>query len=322
MFSSIIFDFLVFSPSLTSSAQFTPWAVRSLDSCVAIPAWAFGRRFAGGRAVETCPEFPLGVLLGMFGSAFCASIEEMESNIGHQSPLLFKMLRGLDAVRLVAPTRHYNPAFGIGGHAADAGDAVSATSASSSTALPPPPSAIAHKPTIELIDAGCCVNAPLPPLLRPERALDVVFVLDARPTDFDANDSKDVLRKWEAFARAKGQRAPRAVAYAGIGARSFTVIEDDEQRASGAPTLVYMPLVRSEVVHADFDPAAQGGWAAFDAFTYSEEHFDVLLGLACHNFVENERAIRELLWTISERKRERRVAAEAASGAGHIDASS
>jgi hypothetical protein len=224
----------------------------------------------------------MGTLLGTFGSAFCASIEEMESNIGYQHTVLFQMIRGLSDSRLVPPPQFYNPSFAF-------------------SALNGQP--VASKRVLNLIDAGCCVNAPIPPLIRSERELDVIFVFDARPTDFDVNDSKDVLRKWIEFATAKGFNKPR-IDFHGVGTRTLTVIRDTEN--SEMPLMVYMPLVKNEAFSQDFDPASHN-FADFTKFAYSEQNFETLCGLAKMNMMENVEQIRTILRNICDDKRNRRL---------------
>jgi hypothetical protein len=46
-----------------------------------IPIWAFGRKFEQGKSSERLPEQSLGILMGMFGSAFVASLAHFYQEI-------------------------------------------------------------------------------------------------------------------------------------------------------------------------------------------------------------------------------------------------
>eukprot|EP00455_Lapot_gusevi_P013914 TRINITY_DN16882_c0_g1_i1.p1 TRINITY_DN16882_c0_g1~~TRINITY_DN16882_c0_g1_i1.p1 ORF type:complete len:763 (+),score=215.42 TRINITY_DN16882_c0_g1_i1:123-2411(+) len=274
------------NPQLTGGydwMEFSPFEVRSLDSSLAIPTWSFGRKFENGVSVNVCPEQCLGVLMGMWGSAFCASIEEMDRNVGHQARLLFTMVKALSSTRLVPPPLNYNWCYGMAN------------------------SALSSQSTVELVDAGVCVNAPLPPLLWGPRHLDVVFVFDARPTDFDKHDSKDVLRRLELYAAAKGMKIP-PITYLNVGVNTFTVFMDEKDLE--APVLVYMPLVKNDTYDSSFDPAT-ASWADFTKFSYDPSRFDKLCGLTEANMIQNKDNIKALLLKIAARKRELRLQREA-----------
>lgn len=57
--------------------EMTPWEVTAVNSQVAMPTWAFARQWSGGETLNFAPEPSLPVMMGLFGSAFCASLEEV-----------------------------------------------------------------------------------------------------------------------------------------------------------------------------------------------------------------------------------------------------
>jgi hypothetical protein len=57
--------------------EMTPWEVTAVNSQVSMPTWAFARQWSGGETLNFAPEPSLPVMMGLFGSAFCASIEEV-----------------------------------------------------------------------------------------------------------------------------------------------------------------------------------------------------------------------------------------------------
>lgn len=60
------------------SAEFTPLWCRYESEC--IPTTALGRRFDQGKSVSSDPELPMEDLIGMFGSAFCTTVEKIAEN--------------------------------------------------------------------------------------------------------------------------------------------------------------------------------------------------------------------------------------------------
>ena len=162
------------------------------------------------------------------------------------------------------------------------------------------------QPTVALVpvDAGVCLNAPLPPLalLAPERELDVILISDARPTDFDVHDSKDVLRRLEIWAHDRGLVLP-PLAYHEVGLRPMTIFEHSDPDTAG-PVLVYLPLVKNAEFSDAFDPATS---CKFTEFTFAPAEFDRLLSLARHNAASTGTALVALLGRVARRKRAARL---------------
>jgi len=56
--------------------EFTPFEVGSRWLSAYIPTWSFGRKFKRGDSRSSAPEQSLGFMMGIFGSAIAASLEE------------------------------------------------------------------------------------------------------------------------------------------------------------------------------------------------------------------------------------------------------
>jgi len=57
--------------------EWSPYEVGCDELGAWIPSWALGRRFVNGRNIERRPEISLTLLSGIFGSAFCASLQHV-----------------------------------------------------------------------------------------------------------------------------------------------------------------------------------------------------------------------------------------------------
>ena len=66
--------------------EFTPFEAGTEDNNAWVPVWGFGRRFKRGVSVERLPEQNFGYLLGLFGSAFCATAAHMYDEIRMTMP--------------------------------------------------------------------------------------------------------------------------------------------------------------------------------------------------------------------------------------------
>ncbi|KAI1172586.1 cytosolic phospholipase A2 zeta [Nemania sp. FL0916] len=143
-----------------------------------IPTWAMGRRFNDGVSVTSesgyyLPELRMPILMGIFGSAFCATLSHYYREI---RPLvrsltgfgtLDEMIHGynddLEKVHPIDPALIPNFAYGM----------------DSSKLRFTTPTNIHEKEYIQLMDAGMSNNLPIYPLLRPGRNIDIIVAFDA-----------------------------------------------------------------------------------------------------------------------------------------------
>jgi len=157
--------------------EWTPFEFWCEDFGAGIPTWSIGRQFEGGKTVwrddSMClPELRLPMLMGVFGSAFCATLSHYYKEI---RPLV-KGLTGLgvldetltdkdeDLIKIhpVSPAQVPNFALGMRGR------------------LPETcPESVHDAPSIQLMDAGMSNNLPIYPLLRPGRDVDILVAFDA-----------------------------------------------------------------------------------------------------------------------------------------------
>ncbi|CAD6439101.1 5118a848-706d-44dc-a29c-46bd06ca4716 [Sclerotinia trifoliorum] len=158
--------------------EITPYEMFCEEFGAGIPTWALGRKFEGGKDIpdeETglrTPELRLPLLLGIFGSAFCATLSHyyrevrplMKGLMGFGS--IDDMIEGrnedLSKVHPIDPASIPNFAYKMEGKLADTA-----------------PESIYQSTHLKLMDAGMSNNLPIYPLLRPGREVDVLIAFDA-----------------------------------------------------------------------------------------------------------------------------------------------
>lgn len=157
--------------------ELTPYETFCEEFGAGIPTWALGRRFKDGRDVPPehgfhLPEVRMPLLMGIFGSAFCATMShyyrEISPLMQSLSGLAFvdEMIRGhnedLSKIHPIDPATIPNFTFGMQGQLR------------STT-----PTAVSKHEYLHLMDAGMSNNLPIYPLLRPGRNVEVILAFDA-----------------------------------------------------------------------------------------------------------------------------------------------
>ncbi|KAG5992579.1 hypothetical protein E4U52_002689 [Claviceps spartinae] len=157
--------------------EITPYEFFCEEFGAGIPTWAMGRRFNNGKDVPLpngfhLPELRVPLLMGIFGSAFCATLSHYYKEI---KPLLLRgaglasidgFVSGRDddliKVHPIDPATIPNFAYQMHGK------------------LPSTtPRSIYEQEHIQLMDAGMSNNLPIYPLLRPGRGVDILVAFDA-----------------------------------------------------------------------------------------------------------------------------------------------
>ena len=158
--------------------EVTPYELFCEEFAAGIPTWAMGRKFENGKDLPhdenglRVPELRLPLLLGVFGSAFCATLSHYYKEI---RPLvkglagfggIDDMIEGrnddLSKVHPIEPASIPNFAYKMDGR------------------LPKTtPESIYKTSHLQLMDAGMSNNLPIYPLLRPGRDVDILIAFDA-----------------------------------------------------------------------------------------------------------------------------------------------
>lgn len=178
--------------------EFTPYELFCEELGAGIPTWAVGRQFRAGQSIvrdhgHALPELRVPMLMGIWGSAFCATLAHYYKEI---RPIVTGLtgLGGLDAmisereddlgkVHPIDPAQIPNFAIGM------------------RDILPKScPESIHQHKDIALMDAGMSNNLPIYPLLRPGRNVDIIIAFDA-----SADIQKENwLRVADGYARQRG----------------------------------------------------------------------------------------------------------------------
>lgn len=157
--------------------ELTPYETFCEEFGAGIPTWALGRRFKNGRDLPLeddfhLPEVRVPLLMGIFGSAFCATL----SHYYHEIRPLMRSLTGLatldemiwghnddlSKMHPIDPATIPNFTYGMEGK-------LRATT----------PTSIYNQEYMHLMDAGMSNNLPIYPLLRPGRNVEVILAFDA-----------------------------------------------------------------------------------------------------------------------------------------------
>ncbi|CAO2653638.1 Nn.00g030490.m01.CDS01 [Neocucurbitaria sp. VM-36] len=157
--------------------EFTPYEMWCEELSAGIPTWAMGRRFENGRTVWrenglALPEVRVPLLMGIWGSAFCATLSHyyrevrplMRSLAGFGSIDAMISERDEDLVKVhpIDPASIPNYALGM------------------REFLPSScPESIFQQKNFQFMDAGMSNNLPIYPLLRPGRNVDILVAFDA-----------------------------------------------------------------------------------------------------------------------------------------------
>jgi phospholipase A2 len=157
--------------------EITPYEFFCEEFAAGIPTWAMGRKFVNGKDVPLTngfhlPEIRVPLLMGIFGSAFCATLSHYYREI---KPLVLS-ISGLSSVdqfvsgrdddlskvHPIDPATIPNFAYKMDGKLPDT-----------------TPRSIYEHEHIQLMDAGMSNNLPIYPLLRPGRDVDILIAFDA-----------------------------------------------------------------------------------------------------------------------------------------------
>ncbi|PYH91344.1 phospholipase A2 [Aspergillus ellipticus CBS 707.79] len=157
--------------------EFTPYEFFCEELSAGIPTWALGRHFNGGfnvkpEQISPIPELRVPALMGVWGSAFCATLSHYYKEIrpvikgitglGGVDSLIQGKTKDLVRVHPIDPATIPNFVLGM------------------KDQLPPScPESIFRSKHLRLMDAGMSNNLPIYPLLRPGRDVDVIVAFDA-----------------------------------------------------------------------------------------------------------------------------------------------
>lgn len=274
--------------------EVTPYEFGLRDDVNAfIPTWSIGRKFKDGISQDSHVEPTLAFMAGVFGSAFCATVDQIFSNVIENATvqrilhqLLYKQLPTLGDERLVSSAEFVNP-FEKG--------------------------ALSQQVNLNLFDAGCDANIPFHPLIRPERKCDVIIALD-QSAGVDQYLSTNLSLAAEYAAKfhwpfpdcsaalkieknSNSKKVGKKMSAASM--KALTICDGSVEK--GIPTVMYMSLLRNEKFDPHFDPR-RAKFCATSNWVYKKEQVDLLTGLTAFNTRQSVDQIKKTLRNIVEQK--------------------
>jgi phospholipase A2 len=179
--------------------EVTPYELFCEEFGAGIPTWSMGRKFENGKDLPhdenglRVPELRLPLLLGVFGSAFCATLSHYYKEIkplvkgvvgfGGIDDLIEGRNKDLSKVHPIEPASIPNFAYKMEGKLPET-----------------TPESIYKTSHLQLMDAGMSNNLPIYPLLRPGREVDILIAFDAS-ADIKTDDWLSVA---DGYARQRG----------------------------------------------------------------------------------------------------------------------
>lgn len=178
--------------------EITPYEVFCEEFGAGIPTWSLGRKFKDGKDVPPedgfhLPEIRTPLLMGIFGSAFCATLSHYYREI---RPII-KTITGFDTVDNMVSGRDDDLRKV---HPIDPATIPNFTYQMYGKLAKTTPDSVLEQEYIQLMDAGMSNNLPIYPLLRPGRDVDVLVAFDAS-ADIKTDDWLSVA---DGYARQRG----------------------------------------------------------------------------------------------------------------------
>lgn len=157
--------------------EFTPYEFFCEEFSAGIPMWAVGRQFNEGKNVippneYAVPELRVPTLMGIWGSAFCATLSHYYKEI---RPVV-KGLAGFGGIDSLIEGKNEDL---IRVHPIDPASIPNYVLGMKDKLPPSCPESIFSSTHLRLMDAGMSNNLPIYPLLRPGRDVDIVVAFDA-----------------------------------------------------------------------------------------------------------------------------------------------
>ncbi|GAA5812698.1 hypothetical protein MFLAVUS_006156 [Mucor flavus] len=299
--------------------EFTPYDVGCEEMEAWVPMWSFGRKFEGGKNIERLPEQTLDILIGMFGSAFAASLVHFYKEIRSFLPIgsldkIDETITRYEASMLsyhpISPSSFANPFYGI-----------SKTFTMDDGKVVERPQAIIDSKELYLMDAGMDNNIPFYPLLREGRDVDIILAVDLSAdiqtsTHFDRAESYVKRRNISGWPMGAGWPKDNSEEKYPLGSCTIFEAETEEQvkdeskseslKKERPITLAYFPFIVNKAYDPDFDPQEAEFCKTWN-FVYTPEQVEKVAGLAEANWDDNMEKIKSILKKTWERKRNQRL---------------
>lgn len=280
--------------------EVNPLEFENIEQGLAIPVWALGREFENGISQRTkgLPTYPfeqsLGYMLGTFGSAYTIDfLKEGNKFVTGVASWLLGGLQKVMTIKRLWPAQSFNPWKGLEGQ----------------------PHWLQKRKLLTFVDGGIDFNLPILPLLKKERALDVIIIGDASADILDMVEVGG--KKFPAeFAKFLQHLDPSGFKYEPF--KEYTeapfIVYQPREDTGELPVLIYINYVKDEKLFTtkaeddvtlqrlaqrlkDFDPIAceQAGFCGTFNFKYSQDQFEQLKTMGQFNVLAHKKEILNVL---------------------------
>lgn len=285
--------------------EFTPYEVGTIFLNAFIPTWAFGRKFLGGHSIDTISPQTLGFCMGIWGSALSVSVEDVynhaikphlgEVNAAYIASHYGKPVAASSALlqsifhHIKNNSTHENLQISV----AERADKRLSPAQVPNWTFGLPNSPYAKQELLTLIDAGFHINLPVTPLLRPERKIDIIIIIDA------SGNFGEHLKRTATEAQKHGYKFPPIDH---VAVHSPCSVHRNLQDQS-CPIVIYMPLIKNESYQQGWNPHHEK-FTHFLNFNYTHEQVHQLSGLMQHNVLQSHEIIIDTIKQCIQAKRD------------------
>ena len=275
--------------------EFTPHTISDRVNNIEIPTWACGRKFKKGTSKDNAPEKSLGYLMGTWGSAFAASIDDIleaiDTDKEHEN-LLEKIATPLKGKR---PLPFWAKVANYMRNMDNIND-----------------EALAKKKNLKFVDAGLEANLPYPPVsgICPGRRADILIFLDA-----SAGDIGGELHKAAAYAEKHKLPFP-TINSDNLDKKTISIFKDENNINS--PLVIYMPRISNRELweenklkpefapynlsEFDLDYESNNGFAETKHFQYAQNDSTRIINQTKFNMcATKDTIIKEINWHIDRK---------------------
>jgi len=275
--------------------EFTPHWVGGVGPWlknISVPTWAFGRKYKKGESVNFTPEYPLGLLMGIWGSAFGVTFkrayEEIASKLGLLKPIVKKMIQGVEKSTEVTEIDDH---IGIGFvHNFTRG-------------MPGTP--YAGETKLKMVDGGVAFNLPYPPVSgHGPRKADIMIFFDASGGIASTGPLDLVLA--QKYAQVHNLKFPKIPTtgkeFKALVQKPVSIFKDENDPE--VPLVIYCPAVAiPDKVHYDSSLIPKGYNTNYSTinFYYDGQNFDRLSKVTEQNIAQSSVEIKKAIdWKIRQ----------------------
>lgn len=253
--------------------EFTPVEAGGIGSWLGnahIPMWALGRTFKNNQSIDTKPEYDLGQLMGICGSAFAFSVgrafAESIGKINMQFAYFISQTIGEELVGTARASVGKIPNF----------------------TQDVPGSIVKDFDDLRLVDAGMSFNIPVPSIAHSKRKADIMIVMDASGKSIGGP-----LQRAATYAQLHKLPFPQ-ITYDTMTTKALNIFEGNNIHE---PTIIHLSRLvdRTHINYPSIIPTDYTTNISTLQFQYTLDEFNMLSGVTEANLMQSLDAIKEAI---------------------------